>query len=51
MVVLIGNNIVNIAAATLATTISIGIAQLIGYKESTIIGISTIVVTILILVF
>lgn len=51
MSILIGNNIVNIAAATLATTISIGIAKLIGYNEATVIGISTGVVTILILIF
>ncbi|MDR0369849.1 MAG: DUF21 domain-containing protein [Candidatus Peribacteria bacterium] len=51
MSILIGNNIVNIVAATLATTISIGIAKLIGYHEATIIGISTVVVTVLILIF
>jgi CBS domain containing-hemolysin-like protein len=51
MAILIGNNIVNIGAATLATTISITLAQLINYNEATIIGISTIIVTILVLLF
>jgi CBS domain containing-hemolysin-like protein len=51
MAILIGNNVVNIGAATLATTISIGIAQLIGYNQATMITVSTIVVTILILIF
>jgi Mg2+/Co2+ transporter CorB len=51
MAILIGNNIVNIRAAALATTISIGVAQFIGYNESTVIGISTVIVTVLILIF
>jgi CBS domain containing-hemolysin-like protein len=51
MAILIGNNVVNIGAATLATTISLGIAQAIGYHEATILGLSTVIVTILVLIF
>jgi Mg2+/Co2+ transporter CorB len=36
MSILIGSNIVNIGAATLATTISLSISQIIGYQQATI---------------
>ena len=49
--ILIGNNIVNIAAASLATLISLQIATVINYDQGTIITISTIIVTILVLLF
>ena len=49
--ILIGNNIVNIAAASLATLISLQIATVIHYDQGTIITISTIIVTILVLLF
>lgn len=49
--ILIGNNIVNIAAASLATLISIQLANSIGFQQNLIITLSTIVVTILILLF
>lgn len=49
--ILIGNNIVNIAAASLATLISIQIATTIQYDQNTIVTLSTILVTILILLF
>lgn len=49
--ILIGNNIVNIVAASLATLISLQIAESINYDQNTIITLSTIVVTILVLLF
>lgn len=49
--ILIGNNIVNIAAASLATLISLQIATTIGYHQNLIVTLSTILVTILILLF
>lgn len=49
--ILIGNNIVNIVAASLATLISLQIAESIDYDQNTIITLSTIVVTILVLLF
>jgi putative hemolysin len=49
--ILIGNNIVNITAASLATKISIDIAEISGREAGTAIGISTGVVTLLILLF
>lgn len=49
--ILIGNNIVNIAAASLATLISLQVAEIIWYNQNTIITISTIVVTVLVLLF
>ena len=49
--ILIGNNIVNIAAASLATLISIQIAELIHYEQATVTILSTIIVTILVLLF
>ncbi len=51
MAILIGNNIVNIASASLATTISIAIASGIGFNQWTIVWIATAIVTILILIF
>ncbi|GHV22167.1 hypothetical protein FACS189428_3810 [Clostridia bacterium] len=51
MSILIGNNIVNITAATLATTISISLAKTIGFNESTIVTISTVIVTVLVIIF
>lgn len=49
--ILVGNNIVNIAAASLATLISLQIAETINYDQNTIITLSTIIVTILVLIF
>lgn len=49
--ILIGNNIVNIVAASLATLISLQIAESIDYDQNTIITLSTIIVTILVLLF
>ena len=49
--ILIGNNIVNIVAASLATLISLQIAESIDYDQNTIITLSTIVVTVLVLLF
>ena len=49
--ILIGYNIVNIAAASLATLISIQIAELIHYEQATVTILSTIIVTILVLLF
>ncbi len=49
--ILIGNNIVNIAAASLATLISLQIAEHINYDQNTVITLATIVVTILVLLF
>lgn len=49
--ILIGNNVVNIAAASLATLISLQIAEIIHYEQNTVITLSTIVVTILVLLF
>jgi len=51
IMILIGNNIVNIAAASLATLISLQIATTIGYHQNLIVTLSTILVTILILLF
>ncbi len=49
--ILIGNNIVNIFAASLATVISLDIAAKINFEGTAVITISTIVVTILVLLF
>lgn len=49
--ILIGNNIVNITAASLATKISIDLAALSWLEQATAIGISTGIVTLLILLF
>lgn len=49
--ILVGNNIVNIAAASLATLISLQIAANINYDQNSIITLSTIIVTILVLLF
>lgn len=49
--ILIGNNIVNIFAASLATMISLDIAAKINFEGTAVITISTIVVTILVLLF
>ena len=51
MAILIWNNIVNIASASLATAISISIAEWINFNQSAVIWIATAVVTILILIF
>lgn len=49
--ILIGNNIVNIFAASLATVISLDIADKINFEGTAVITIATIVVTILVLLF
>lgn len=49
--ILVGNNLVNVYAATLATQISISLAEASGMEQSLAIGISTGVITFLILVF
>ena len=49
--ILIWNNIVNTATASLATVISLWIAAWINYEQWTIVTISTIIVTILLLLF
>ena len=51
MAILIWNNIVNIASASLATAISISIAEWINYNQWLVIWIATAIVTILILIF
>ena len=51
MAVLIWNNIVNVASASIATAISLGIAQWINYNQWLVVWIATAVVTILILIF
>ena len=51
MAILIWNNIVNVASASLATAISLGIAQWINYNQWVVVWIATAVVTILILIF
>ena len=51
MAILIWNNIVNVASASLATAISLGIAQWINYNQWAVVWIATAVVTILILIF
>ncbi len=51
MAILIWNNIVNIWSASLATAISIGIAESINFNQWLIVWIATAIVTILILIF
>ena len=51
MAILIWNNIVNIASASLATAISLSIAQWINYNQWAVIWIATAIVTVLILIF
>ena len=51
MAILIWNNIVNIASASLATAISLSIANWINYNQWLVVWIATAVVTILILIF
>ena len=51
MAILIWNNIVNVASASLATAISIGIAEWINFNQWLVIWIATAIVTILILIF
>ena len=51
MAILIGNNIVNVASASLATAISLSIAQWINYNQWAVVWIATAIVTILILIF
>jgi len=51
MAILIWNNIVNIGSASLATAISIGIAENINFNQWVIVWIATAVVTILVLIF
>lgn len=48
---LIGNNVVNIAATALVTQISIGLSRSLGYSESLAVGYATGVMTILVLIF
>ncbi len=49
--ILIWNNIVNTATASLATVISLWIAQSVNYEQGTMVTIATIIVTILLLLF
>lgn len=49
--ILIGNNIVNIFAASLATIIALNIASQINYDETIVVTTATIIVTILVLLF
>jgi len=51
MAILIWNNIVNIASASLATAISIGIASWINFNQWLVVWVATAVVTVLILIF
>lgn len=51
MAILIWNNIVNVWSASLATAISIGIAEWINFNQWLVVWIATAVVTILILIF
>ena len=51
MAILIWNNIVNVASASLATAISLSIAQWINYNQWVVVWIATAIVTILILIF
>ena len=51
MAILIWNNIVNVASASLATAISLWIAQWINYNQWLVVWIATAIVTILILIF
>ena len=51
MAILIWNNIVNIWSASLATAISLSIAQWINYNQWLVVWIATAIVTILILIF
>lgn len=51
MAILIWNNIVNIGSASLATAISIGIAESINFNQGLVVWIATAIVTILILIF
>ena len=51
MAILIWNNIVNIASASLATAISLSIAEWINYNQWLVVSIATAIVTILILIF
>ncbi|HEX7004837.1 MAG TPA: hemolysin family protein [Trueperaceae bacterium] len=48
---LIGNNIVNIAATALVTQISIGLSRSLGFSESLAVGYATGVMTLLVLIF
>ena len=49
MAILIGNNVVNITAATLASSISMKIAQVSSFPEATLLTISAVLVTLLLL--
>ncbi len=49
--ILIGNNLVNVFTASLATSLSIDIANSVGSSQSLAIGISTGVITLLLLIF
>ena len=51
MAILIWNNIVNVASASLATAISLSIAQWINYNQWVVVWIATAIVTVLILIF
>lgn len=48
---LIGNNLVNIAATALVTQISLGLSQSLGFSESLAVGYATGVMTLLVLIF
>jgi putative hemolysin len=48
---LIGNNLVNIAATALVTQISIGLSRSLGFSESLAVGYATGVMTLLVLIF
>ena len=48
---LIGNNIVNIAATALVTQISISLSRSVGFSESLAVGYATAVMTLLVLIF
>jgi len=49
--ILVGNNLVNVYAAALATQISIELAKSSGMEQSLAVGIATGVITLLILIF
>lgn len=51
IMLLIGNNLVNVTTASLATKIAIDIAAISGYEKNLTIGISTGIITLLLLLF
>jgi putative hemolysin len=48
---LIGNNLVNIAATALVTQMSIGLSRQVGFSEAAAVGYATAVMTVLVLIF